>query len=47
MDLNSDLQPLLKINSPSFKSVYKFKRNFDLTNVFLFEKASHLSTLKT
>ena len=46
MDLNSDLQPLLKINSPSFKSVYKFKRNFDLTNVFLFEKGQPFEHFK-
>ena len=38
MKLNSDLQPKVVINEPLYEPVNKYQRNFDLTDVFLFEK---------
>ena len=38
MKLNSDLQPKVLINEPLYEPVNKYQRNFDLTDVFLFEK---------
>ena len=38
MKLNSDLQPKVVINKPLYEPVTKYQRNFDLTDVFLFEK---------
>ena len=38
MKLNSDLQPKVVINEPLYEPVTKYQRNFDLTDVFLFEK---------
>ena len=38
MKLNSDLQPKVVINDPLYEPVNKYQRNFDLTDVFLFEK---------
>ena len=38
MELNSDLQPKVVINKPLYEPVTKYQRNFDLTDVFLFEK---------
>ena len=38
MKLNSDLQPKVVINKPLYEPVNKYQRNFDLTDVFLFEK---------
>ena len=38
MKLNSDLQPLVTINKPAFDTVNDYKKDFDLTDVFLFEK---------
>ena len=46
MKLNSDLQPKVKINAPSFKPVNDFKRDFDLTDVFLFEKGQPFEQFK-
>jgi len=37
MKLNSDLQPKVVINKPLYEPVTKYQRNFDLTDVFLFE----------
>ena len=36
LKLNSDSQPYVKINAPKFEEVYSFKRDFDLTDLFLF-----------
>jgi len=38
MKLNSDLQPKVVINEPLYEPVNRYQRNFDLTDVFLFEK---------
>ena len=38
MKLNSDLQPKVVINEPLYEPVNIYQRNFDLTDVFLFEK---------
>ena len=38
MKLNSDLQPKVVINEPLYEPINKYQRNFDLTDVFLFEK---------
>ena len=38
MKLNSDLQPKVVINEPLYEPVNKYQKNFDLTDVFLFEK---------
>ena len=38
MKLNSDLQPKVVINEPLYEPVNKYQRNFDLNDVFLFEK---------
>ena len=46
MKLNSDLQPKVKINAPAFKPVNDFKRDFDLTDVFLFEKGQPFEQFK-
>lgn len=46
MKLNSDLQPKVKINAPAFKPVTDFKRDFDLTDVFLFEKGQPFEQFK-
>ena len=46
MKLNSDLQPKVKINSPAFEPVNEFKRDFDLTDVFLFEKGQTFEQFK-
>ncbi len=46
MKLNSDLQPKIKINAPAFKPVNDFKRDFDLTDVFLFEKGQPFEQFK-
>ena len=46
MKLNSDLQPKVKINAPAFKPVNNFKRDFDLTDVFLFEKGQPFEQFK-
>ena len=46
MKLNSDLQPKVKINAPAFKPVNEFKRDFDLTDVFLFEKGQPFEQFK-
>ena len=46
MKLNSDLQPKVKINSPAFKPVNEVKRDFDLTDVFLFEKGQPFEQFK-
>lgn len=46
MKLNSDLQPKVKINAPAFKPVNDFKKDFDLTDVFLFEKGQPFEQFK-
>ena len=46
MKLNSDLQPKVKINAPAFKPINDFKRDFDLTDVFLFEKGQPFEQFK-
>ena len=46
MKLNSDLQPKLKINSPAYEPVDSFVRDFDLTDVFLFEKGQPFEQYK-
>ena len=46
MKLNSDLQPKVKINAPAFKPINDFKRDFDLTDVFLFEKGQPFEQYK-
>ncbi len=46
MKLNSDLQPKVKINAPAFKPINEFKRDFDLTDVFLFEKGQPFEQFK-
>ena len=46
MKLNSDLQPKVKINAPAFKPMNEFRRDFDLTDVFLFEKGQPFEHFK-
>ncbi|MBV13274.1 MAG: cytochrome P450 [Flavobacteriaceae bacterium] len=46
MDLNSDIQPKLKINKPKYDRVFNFERDFDLTNVFLFEQGQPFEQFK-
>jgi len=46
MKLNSDLQPQVTINSPAFKQINPYRRDFDLTDVFLFEKGQPFSEYK-
>ena len=46
MKLNSDLQPQVTINSPAFKQVNPYQRDFDPTDVFLFEKGQPFSEYK-
>ena len=46
MKLNSDLQPKVKINSPAHEPVDSYQRDFDLTDVFLFEKGQPFEQYK-
>ena len=46
MKLNSDLQPLVTINKPAFNPVNDYKKDFDLTDVFLFEKGQPFDKYK-
>ncbi len=36
LKLNSDSQPFVEINSPKYKEIYSFDRDFDLTDLFMF-----------
>ena len=38
LKLNSDSQPYVEINSPKYEEIYSFKRDFDLTDLFMFTK---------
>ena len=38
LELNSDKQPFVKINSPKYNLKFPFERNFDLTDLMLFTK---------
>ena len=46
MKLNSDLQPKVKINSPAHEPIDSYQRDFDLTDVFLFEKGQPFEQYK-
>ena len=38
LELNSDKQPFVKINSTKYNLKFPFERNFDLTDLMLFTK---------
>ncbi len=46
MELNSNLQPKIKINKPLYNPISIYKRDFDLTDVFLFEKGQPFEGFK-